>query len=322
MSTFTDFVRQHKMDDSRVRRVYWLFGEEVVFRNLAVDRIKTLFAAEPFNTMTLSLRDTPEAEVWASVNQHPIDSSEKRLLIVQDADRLRNLENLTNWLKDSSITKAGKMTVVFVSNDSEWESEARETVAKSSSAMYVKCALPKDESDRLKRAQEVICSWGNITNTSAGVLALRVNFDMGEARAVMEKVSYFPEAVVGTKTIELLAPRRVEEDIVWSLIALNKRKAADALVETTPDIARVIGALATHTDALARLNNVLSAAKTVKELSQRTAIREQYVRRLYPFAKHYGRKEAVRRTLLLARLDNLVQQGAREGITESLIALW
>ena len=303
--------------------MYWLFGDEVVFRNLAVDQIKERFGASPWNTLTITLRDTPETEVWAAVNQHPIDTNQKRLLVIQDADRLKNLENLTGWLKDSQITRSGKMTAIFVSNDPEWEDEAaREVVAKSSSAMYVKCSLPKNEDDRLKRAQEIIMSWGNTSATNAGVLALRVNFDMAEARAVMDKMSYFPDASLTTRTIELLAPRKVEEDIVWSLLALNKKKAAEALIETNPDAGRIIGSLSTHVDALARLNNVVSTAKNIREAAQRTAIREQYVRRLWPLARLYPRKEAVRRTLLLNRLDNLHQQGAREGVLESLVALW
>lgn len=305
-----------------MRRLYWLFGEEVVFRNLAVERIKELHGATPWNTLTLTLRDTPEPEVWAAVNQHPIDTNEKRLLVIQDADRLKNLENLTGWLKDSQITRSGKMTAVFVSSDQEWEDDAREVVAKSSSAMYVKCALPKNEDDRLKRAVEIIQSWGNVSSTHAGVLAMRVNFDMAEARAVMEKMSYFPEAALTTKTVELLAPRKVEEDIVWSLLALNKKKATEALVETSPDVGRIIGSLSTHVDALARLNNVLGTAKNIRDAAQRTSIREAYVRRLWPLARLYPRKEAVRRTLLLNRLDNLHQQGAKEGVLESLVALW
>lgn len=315
----------HSGENARVRRLYWVYGEEDMFRFLAVRRIKDLCQAQQFNTLNLSAMDTPETEVWANLNQHPLDSEQKRLIIVHEAQRLEHLDRLAHWLKDNQGNRKKPATAVFVSNDADWADEVKEIFSKSSAAQYVKCALPKDETDRLKRAQDIICTWGhgNIDRTSAGVLALRVNFDMAEAYAVMAKAALFPQAKVTVSAIEKLAPRHVEEDVVWALLSLNKRKAAEAVVVAGPEVTgRVLGTLATHVDMLARINSVLTVSTGAKDAAKRIGAREQYVRRLYPLARLYPRKEAVRRTLLLSRLDAAFNQGAREGVLESLLALW
>lgn len=323
MSTYADFLRQHAKEGARVRRLYWVYGEEEMFRLLTVDRIKQLSGVHQFNVSRLSAFDTPETEIWAALNQHPLDSDQKRLIVVTEAQRLQHLDRLESWIKDNQTTRGRNATAVFVSSEPEWDHPLREFVGKSSSAQHVKCSLPKNESDRLKRAQEVICAWGNIDRTIAGVLAVRVNFDMAEAFGVMRKAALFPEARLTVSVIENLAPRKVEEDVVWALIALNKRKAVEALVEaSTTSASRIIGSLSTHVEALGRLNAVVASTKTIKDAAHRIGAREQYVRRLYPFARLYPRAEVTRRTLLLTRLDAAYNRGAREGVLESLIALW
>lgn len=323
MGTYSDFLRTHSGQNPRVRRLYWVYGEEDMFRVLTVARIKQLSNTHSFNITRLSVSDTPETEIWASLNQHPLDSEQKRLIIVHDAQKLKHLDRLVAWIKDNQTVRGANATAIFVSTDSDWEDEAREDIAKSSSATLVKCALPKDESDRLKRAQEIICAWGTVDWTTAGVLALRVNFDMAEAFAVMQKASLFPDYRLSPGAIEALAPRKVEDDIVWALVGLNKRKAIEAVTENpVSDVSSIIGTLSTHVEMLSRINAVLPSSKSVKEAASKARAREQYVRRLYPHARLYPRKEAVRRTMLLTRLDRSLQRGAKEGVLEALIALW
>lgn len=327
IATYADFLRQHANPDSRVRRLYWIYGEEEIFRYFTVSRIKELLDVTPFNTMSLSLVDTPETEIWASLNQHPLDSTQRRLLVIHEAQRLQHLDRLESWISDNQTTRGRSATAVFLSTDPEWENPVKEVLQKSSSAQYVRCSLPKDDDDRLRRAQEVICAWGpegTISKTAAGVLAQHVNFDMGEALAVMRKASLFPGMALSVEAIRSLAPRRVEEDIVWSLIALDKQRAAEAVVEADQytDLGRMIGTLTAHVEMLSRINEVLTVSKSVKDTAKRIRAKEQYVRRLYPYARLYPRKEAIRRTLLLGRFDDAWQQGAREGVLEALLASW
>lgn len=290
-----------------------------------MDRIRELWGATAFNTHVVSAADTSESEIWASLNQHPLDTEQRRLIIVTEAHRLQRLDRLIEWVKDNQVVRSAKSTAIFVSSEPEWEDEeTKEAISKSSSAAWIRCTLPKDEQDRLKRAQEIICSWGDIDTLSAGVLAQRVNFDMVEARSVMEKTALFPGAQVTPHIIELLAPRRVEEDIVWSIVSYNRRKAIEAVVAGS-DIyspSAILGVLATHVEMLGRINAVLTTTSTAKEAASKIGAKEQYVRKLYPYARMYPRKEVVRRLKLLQRMDASLQRGAKEGLIESLISMW
>lgn len=323
MANYTDFLRQHAGEKPRVRRLYWVCGEEEVFRLAVVARLKEVAAVAPYNTLTLSAAETPESEIWAHLNQHPLDSDQKRLIVVHEAQRLVGLNRLVSWVKDNQTVRSRNAVAIFVSSDPDLEHEERDALAASSSALIVKCSLPKDEKDRLKRATEIVCAWGNIDSTVAGVLVKRVNYDMHEALAFMQKANLFPNARISVAAVEALTPRRVEEDVVWSLIGLNKRKAVEAVEEAAhTEAGFVLGSLAAHIEALGRLNAVLSSTTSVRDMARKIEAREGYVRTLLPYAKFYSRKETVRRTVLLNRMDDAYHRGAKEGVLEALIALW
>lgn len=324
MATFNEFVRQHIADDAKVRRLYWVHGEEEIFRLQTVALVRKVAGADPFNTLRLNAAEDSESEIWASLNQHPLDSEHKRLIVVHDAQVLTELERLIAWLKDTQITRSRTAVAVFVSSDAEFEHPAREDIVKASSAMIVKCSLPKNEDDRLKRAVEIVQAWGNIDSTTAAVLVKRVNFDMHEAYAVMRKAALFPDAKITVQAVEALASRRVEEDVLWSLIALNKKAAVEAVTEgVNISVSQMIGSLGTALETLSRMNAALSSSSSgVRDMAKRVGANEQYVRMLFPYARLYPAKESVRRTLLLNRIDNAYQRGADHGLLEALIALW
>lgn len=325
MSNYTDFLRTHTKEGARLRRLYWVYGEEDTFRVQTVAQIRRMSGAASHNTFVLSAADSPETEIWATLNQHPLDSDQQRLVIVHEAQRLKHLGRLVEWVKDNQKMRARNVTAVFISNSPEWEADEKETIAKSSSAMHVRCALPKNEDDKLKRAQEVLVTWGAgcVDRITAAILAKHVNFDMAEAYSVIRKTLIFPNARLTNDAIRMLATRRAEEDMVWALLALDKHRAIEAVIEARQtSIPQIIGTLTSHVEMLSRINSVLTQGKTVRDVAKRLGAREQYVRMLMPYARHYPRREAIRRTLVLARMDSAAQRGEREGVLESLIALW
>lgn len=328
MGSYNDFLRLHASPEAKVRRLYWVCGEEVTLREMVLERVKELADVPDFHYHSVVVGPTKEPDVWGLLNQYPADPLKRRLVIVRDAERLKNMEMLKDWLTTSLFrgSRTPGTTAVFLSNAAEWpmdhEVATREVLVKSSTALYVRCALPKDERDRRKRVQEILCGWGNIDPTHAIILAERVNFDMAEARTVMAKAAYF-RGTLNARAIEALAPVKVEDDIVWSLLGLDKRRASQALQEL-PDtqVSRVIGALTAHVEVLGRLNGVLTRGLSVRDLSSKMNISETYARKLLPFAKLYPRKATVHRTLLLNKVDAAWQRGAREGVLEVLVAGW
>lgn len=323
MGNYNDFLRQYEKEGARVRRLYWVYGEEPVFKELVLARIRELSGVSQFNVTRLSADSTSESEIWAALNQHPLDSDQTRLLVIREAQRLKHVDRLEAWLKDNQTIRGRNATAVFLSESSDWEDAVREVVSKSSSAQVVKCSLPKNEADRTKRAKEIICAWGNIDPVTAGVLAERVNYSMSDAYGVMWKASVFPQAHLSAAAVEKLAPRRVDEEFVWNLLALKKRLAAEAIAESqASDVGQILSALSTHLAALVALNPIVATTRSVKDAAFRVGEREQYVRLLMPLARLYPPPEANRRMALLARMDHAHLSGAREGVLEALTALW
>lgn len=324
VGSYQDFLRTHTGRKARMRRLYWVCGDEPLLRSLVVQQIKAMADVLPFNTSIINASEIPETEVWAELNQHPLDSEQQRLLIVHDAQRLKHLGRLIEWVKDNQTIRSRSATAIFVSTDGDMSvEEHKEALMRSSSAYVVKCSLPKDETDRLKRCQELITTWGNIDRINAGILAQRVGYDLSEAYFVMSKAALFPNAKITTAAIDLLAPQKIEAEVVWNLIALNKRAAVEALSEIgAADIHGIFGQLSTHVEMLARVNGTLSLNRSLKELSVELDARQQYLRLLLPYARLYPRREAVRRTMLLTKLDAAHMEGAREGLLETLIAAW
>ncbi len=322
MGNYSDFLRIHAKEGARLRRLYWVYGEEEMFRILAVRRLKELADVPAHNVTHLSAFDTRESDIWAVLNQHPLDLERPRLLVVYEAQRLEKLERVQAWLKDNQTTRIRSATVIFVSSESEISEEVSE-LTKSSNAMPVRCALPKNEDDRLKRSREVIQSWGPIEGIAAGVLAQRVNFDMADAYSVVRKAGMFPNANLTVNAINLLAPRKADQDLTWALVSCQRKKAAEAIPEVPmTQVGRVIGGLSTHVEALSRINATLTSDLSYRETAKRLQLKEGYVRMLHTHAKFYPRKQAVRRILLLNEVDAAWQSGAREGVLEVLVAGW
>lgn len=322
MGTYADFQRIHTKADARLRRLYWVYGEEEMFRILTVRQIKAMSGVPGHNITHVSALDTKEADIWALLNQHPLDLENPRLLVIHEAHRLKHLERVMAWLKDNQTARARSATAVFISTDSEI-SESVEELGRSSGAMIVRCALPKNTDDRLKRAREVITRWGPVEPIAAGVLAERVNFDMSEAYGVVQKANLFPNAQLSVAAINKLAPRRADGDLVWALVGCKRQKAAEAIPDVPEaSVGWVIGSLSTHVEALSRIHKTLTAGLSMRETARRLNMKEGYVRVLHEHARHYPRKQAVRRILLLNQIDSAWQEGAREGVLEALVASW
>lgn len=304
--------------------MYWVCGEEPVLRSLVTDQIVAMYGALPYNTFRLSAREIPESEIWAHLNQHPLDSEQKRLLVVTDAERLEQPIRLEGWLAENQRTRNKNVCAIFVADEPDLTSPLYKVLNASSSAVYVRCTLPKAPEDREKRAVDMICSWGRINPINARVLYEHVGGDLYEARAVMQKAGFFPEAEVNVGAIRVLAQPRVQDEIVWNLISGRRKAAADALAAGTDvPVGKVLATLAAHLEYLGRLYDLMSLPTfSIADAARRLDIRQQYVRLLSPHARLYPANEVTRRLYLLARLDHLYQQGARDGILEAVVAGW
>lgn len=326
MATYPEFRRKHRGEKPKILRCYWITGPEAVLREEAVDLIRKWCDVESVEYASMNVTAKTEPDVWDHLDQYGLRPEKRRLLLVRGAERLKNVERLLAWLNDSQLRTSGTpgTTVIFVSAEDEWPQdrkvETRERVLKASTSMYVRCALPKDHNTA--RASEVIQTWGRISDTEARRLFVRVGRDLGAARSVMRKSEFFPGEIRG-KVLDALSPSNPQEDVVEAILGLDKRRALLSAIELDRrEIGRVLGTLAAHLDVLSRLEPVAGTRSPLREVASRLGVSETWVRMLIPYVKFYPRKQQVRRALLLDKIDNAWQRGARHGVLEALIAAW
>jgi DNA polymerase III delta subunit len=327
MATYTDYARLHADGKRKIRRCYWICGEEVVLREIIVSEIKGWIDPDDMDYRSITVTAKNEPEVWDALNAYGISNVKKRrLLVVRGAERLKKLERLKDWIEDSSLRSSGTpgLTVVFLSTDDEWPQdrhpEVRERVLGSSTALYVRCSLPKD--GRIERAAEIITTWGNIDVRNAEILYKRVGHDLGASRSTMQKARYFPHKVEGN-LLMALSPLNPQDDVVDALLALDKPRALRGIEDLSrEDQGKVIGRLTAHLDLLTRLEPIAGQRKGVRDLAYGLGVSETYVRMLLPHVRFYPRKAVLRRVMLLSAIDDAWNRGARHGVMERLVAQW
>lgn len=324
MASYPEFVRLSAKRS--LRRLYWVCGDQSALREEVVKEITRQAAVADLDFVSMDASSVKESAVWAALNQYPLDPSKRRLVVVRGAEQLRNLAMLSDWLdaKTMRSPKTPGTTAVMVSATPEWpldhNPELRAKVVKGWTSMYVRCSLPKE--DRKKRAGEIICGWGRISQPTAEMLAERVGFDMGVAKGVMAKTVYF-KGEVTPKMVEFLSPRAPEDSYAEALLGLDKPRAAESIAELERnEVSRAIGRLASELEMLGRMHGILTRGLSIREMATRLNVSETRIRRLLPIAKLYPRKAVVHRSLLLHKADAAWQRGAREGVMEMLVAAW
>lgn len=297
-----------------MRKVYWVCGEEDTLIRATIDRLTELLVASEFNCDRLFCDEIPETEVWSVLDRHPIDTRTMRLIVVYGAERLKHLDRIGEWLQ---ANKSGprRVCLVFVAAGDE----APEQFPAGSNSCVVRCSLPQAHDARRKRAVEILTGWGCEPLAARAVLD-HVGYDLSEARHVIDKAKYFPKMSLSREVAVAFAPRSTGSDFVSALLALRKRDAVAACADT--DISLVLGSLATHVQALSMINRYLPVGLSLGEIAHATGLKEGYVRSLHPYARFYPRREAMRRTFLLERLDHAHAHGADDGVLEALIAAW
>jgi hypothetical protein len=326
MATYRDFQRSHKGPTPKVKRLYWLCGDEVILRELALESIKKWAAVDDMNYRTLTAGSVTDGEIWDALLEQPGDHRARRLLVVREAQRLKSIEPVKPWLEDKTARTSSVpgTTVVFVSADDEWAvgryADERERVMASTAALYVRCHMPNDQ--RETRGAEIITGGGNINDLEARRLYRRVGGDMSLAYGVMRKAAYFDRPLEG-QFLTALSPPNPQDDIVDALLGLEKKRALAVIDDLSrEEMGRVIGRLTSHLDLMARLEPHAGTRTPLREIASRIGVSEQWVRHLLPLLKFYPRKAVFRRVVLLGKVDAAWQRGQKQGLMEVLVAAW
>lgn len=328
LANFLDFLRITEREQ-KPRRLTYVCGNQPALREEVIDAVRVLLDVNDLNFESLSADTDKPQKIWASINQYPTNFTERRLVLVREADRLTKTDQLHDWLKSRHIPN---VHVVMASSQYSWpedrDPKTRELMMKSAGAIYVQCNLPK--SDPTKTAVEIITNWAPISRDVAAHLADRAGHDMARIRDVCRWLKLF-KGEITPQHVDSLIQRTVTETFVDSLTQLDRGTAAEVAQELDSNMQhRTIGQLSQRLTILEQINRSMqhALARTPdqnkfgiaqSETAKHSGVPITEVKKYWSSAKHYDPPAVMHRTALLARADTTL---GKPGVMELLAMQW
>lgn len=311
MATYTQW--RTAADRGEVRHATWVCGDQHILVEEVVDTIRYLLKVRPQDAVTLHAGGNDVA-VWAEAHQDAIDPGSNRLVLVRDADKVRNWAPLAGWM--SNLRTVPNSYLLFVSGEPDLpkKSTAHIEALKPPKAHVVRCTMPNPID-----ARSWVMRRAHLDERTAEHLLTRVGMDLAAAAAVCRKMSIFNAAASPAAIDRLCEPLPADafaEHLLWqqkpdALLALQRLHATD--------YSRTIGLLDSRLETLDILHRALRAGHKTREVQGLP----YFLTRLYsPIAKHYDPATVDRRRTLLTLIDSALRSGARTGVMEALAALW
>jgi hypothetical protein len=314
MATYTQWCSLF-YEKKETKRLTYLVGPDRILVEEIVDAIRDRVAPHELDYASVSPVEQPAPQIWAAMNQYPIDPDGRRLVIVRDVEKLKGWDkNFQSWMASRHLPD---VIVVMVDSRHEVDTKSEHMASIVKSGRYVSCG-PLNEAD----AYAFISSKCAIDKSDALALLTRVGGDLAKAAGVASKAAVLGRRL-DLKAIEILATPSPSEEFEDALIALNKPLALRAASDMDPsDYSRAIGSLDYRLDQVRRLNILIRRQTSMRDIIANSKIPPFVVKRLMPVAKHYDRANALSRTSALALVDSALRSGAREGLLEVLVATW
>ncbi len=308
------------VDTAGVRRITWVCGDQPVLVEEIVDHTRTLVAADPLDTVSVTAGTVPDPDVWAATHQYPVQSGAHRLVLVRDAGKIRQWEPLRTWLAQSR--RLPGVHLLFLAGTPDLAAagtpagQALATLkARPRLALIVKATRPSPDDLHawLKRRAPALSDY-----VAAHLLA-RVGGDLTAAAQVAAKLVLF-DVTASTSTIDALAEDLPADSFTDCLLAGDKRHALHhAQVMAAEDTGRVLGLLDQRLDLLVAVHRGLRDGHRPQDCP---GVNPYLARRYADLAKHYEPRRVANLRTVLAVVDTALRNGARTGLLETLVALW
>lgn len=314
------------------RMVTWLCGPERVLVDDALKTIRRRLMPTDWNYVPMALGEDSEREVWAEVFAVPMGEGAVRLVVVRNAERLKQPERLLEFVKRADAHSG--VYVIFVSNEHgvprlEPTEDQKHMRAKGDVVPWLLLGTKIHTvecrpwtADTAKVAVEWVTSKTGMRANVAGYLLNRADGNMRLVRDVCLKLASFGQDVTISSINDLLSAQP-RDTLVNCLVAMNKKGALVALDRMVADeYSRTIGLLDSQLDLAGLVHDMLAQHATPFEIQRAAGNKNFLVKDMLDVARHYDikRREAIRRVLAVA--DDALRSGSRIGVMESVIALW
>lgn len=323
MSTYTQW--KNKVNDD-VKRLTWVCGPERVLVEEVVDGIRDNISPSFMDYMSMAAGETPDKDIWANANQYPMDPKAKRLILIRDADKMKNWKPLTVWLSNTRVLP--NVYLLFVSNDTA-------LLGKKDQQGNKKWLPPDVIRNQPGKVGLVECkiyntddlvAWvkgkSKVDDKTAKHLIDRAGGNVYLMHNVCMKASLF-NGKLSDKIIDVLCAETPADDFVTLLLSLKKPQAMSVVEKISrKDYGYILGGVAYKLDVLAQFNAAVRKGTTMRDAAQLPGANDFLVKQLYGIAKYYDKGRQSRCRRVLALIDDAHNNGADDCVMELLCSLW
>lgn len=312
---------QWQASGARVSRVMYLSGPSQLLQAEVIAEIRSRFP----EAETLWAGSEPEALIWQVACAYPDEPATPRLVIVHEADRLRNWEPLAALL--AAYRAMPHCTLLLVSGQDGYPEDTAEPgimLRKSTGASLIRAVTPS--------SWEELASWAARPVPGAGRQAGADILDLTggcleDARDLAVKAATLVQAGIIKPTRDALAwlvSDDTASDYAKRLVAGDKagaHAAADQL--TRPQLGFAIGTLANWLDSLAIIQPAAAHGITKAKDLSRLGVSASDTRTLVPVAAKYPPSRIGScRIALLTAAQAYREEAPVPGVASVLAASW
>lgn len=298
-------------------RVTWVCGAERVL--VAEVSAAVSAAVAPAESESWTAGRARERDIWASALAVPFTTP--RLVLVQDAGRLRDWWKLRAWLDDRQVLRASYL--VFCAREEDFPrvdgklAEPCTWLRDSSVAQVIRCApLAPDDA-----ATWACRQLPGLSPVQARQLLNRSSGSLAEVRGVLAKARALGGAV-NDAALALLC-EELPGDFA-DLVIGGDRAAAMLAAETlgSTGLGWSLGVLASRLPVLATLHRAARDNVSRRDVVGRLGVPAFLAQRYAGVARDYGEARVARCWAALAVAEDAYRGGASTGVAEALAASW
>lgn len=324
MGTYTQW--RTAFDRQGTKRVTWVCGTQRVLVEEVVEATRAALAPSDLDYASFTAGQDRDRDIWASANQYPLSPTASRVVLVRDAEKIKNWKPFEDWLANSR--RLPTVYLVFVSNDEKLrygekgEDDVNRPLLPPTSwiktrGFLVECGMP-NETDAVAWVRRQ----ADMSEDVARHLLTRVGGDLRTALTVCRQVSVF-DGPASCGVVDALCRDRAGDAFADSILWLRKPSALLA-AETVPDkeLGALVGLLDSRLDVMAALHKAVKARASARELAQVPGVPAFLARQYAGVAGEYDPSRVAHRRKVLVLVDEALGLGARQEALEGLVALW
>lgn len=329
MSTFSVWLQAYTKDKTP-KRVTWVCGSERVLVDDVVSATLAALDLRPWSEHRLVMGEAKESELWELAMQYPLEL-EDRVIVVHSAEKIKNWAPLKNFLTTSK--KNPTTHLIFVSNSDRAEKTPgnRQEDIKPELLPHLKLIQAKGRIVECKKFTQATYKYAiawiqaraAVTPLVAKHILLRTNGDLESVKNICAKAAVIP--IVTNQHINLLASETPTDTFADALMVLDRKTALRSLQTLSDDEAGdALRDLSYRLDEARAVHDMIAERKTKTEIRAMLQSRGKafLVDHLMDVSKYYNRKRGLEVRRVLDAAIRSYESGAREGVLESVIAVW